>query len=234
MRRRDATLTDTRSRHAARLPGDSMMRVGHALEHARFAGAAFCALYVALSPGTAATYITFDPPHSRWTTPDSINNHNDVTGFFVDHHNRQHAFLRRANGAITEFDYPGGDTTYGLSINDSRTIVGTYVDASDNTHCFIRTANGVFTSFDPGSSGNAYSTAVINNAGDIAGNAPDSTGLHGYAWPANGTVTPYDVPGATSSTRGFGESQGGTIVGSYLDAGSIYRGYIRAPGGAIA
>src|SRR4051812_25338845 len=61
------------------------------------------AMFTLASPAAAATYITFDPPGSIFTTSRSISN-GTVAGYFQDSQGRYHGFMRTSDGTITTID----------------------------------------------------------------------------------------------------------------------------------
>ena len=187
----------------------------------------------------------------------SINAVRDVTGFYRDASSVLHGFVRAADGTITApIDAPGAGTgkkqgTFPLSINtagDGDVVAGTYTDASGGRHGFVRPANGPVTPFDaaPGAGtgpGNMQGTFAlsINTAGEIAGTYTDASGgRHGFVRATDGTITSFDGPGAAATgtaiidgTFGFSINTNGDIAGTYLDAGSVIHGFVRAADGTM-
>ena len=84
------------------------------------------------------TFITFDPPGSINTFPESINPAGDITGLYFDVNFVEHGFLRARDGTITTFEVPGATHTLGIGINPAGEITGYYLDASGVTHGFVR------------------------------------------------------------------------------------------------
>jgi hypothetical protein len=127
------------------------------------------------------------------TIPIAIDTAGDVVGSYIDSNNADHAFLRTADGTITEFDAPGASPapyrgTSAMGINDGGQIVGFYTtgtpgDGTSTYHGFLRAANGTFTTIDAPGAGTGESpigrkqgttAVVINASGEIAGTYVDS------------------------------------------------------------
>ena len=86
--------------------------------------------------------VTFDPPDSTNTYPQSINSAGSITGYYRDASFVSHGFIRALNGSITTFDAPdaGMETnqgTFPFSINSEGAITGYFVDANSVTHGFV-------------------------------------------------------------------------------------------------
>ena len=98
-----------------------------------------------LSPCDAAKirFRKIDIPGATDTYPIAINNHNEVTGFYMDQANVQHGFLRTADGTVTTFDAPGS-TTSPSGINDERDIAGSFSNPPEG---FIRHPDGTIETF---------------------------------------------------------------------------------------
>jgi len=81
----------------------------------------------------------------------------------------------------------------------------------------------------------------INTAGEIAGTYTDASGgRHGFVRATDGTITSFDGPGAAATgtaiidgTFGFSINTNGDIAGTYLDAGSVIHGFVRAADGTM-
>ena len=86
----------------------------------------FCLLVLCTlgpSPSASAqesTFITFDPPGSVETIPNSMNSRGEITGYYFDG-NIFHGFLRSPHGTFTTFDFPGA--TAHVAVNLGRTLL---------------------------------------------------------------------------------------------------------------
>ena len=94
----------------------------------------------------------------------SINNEQQVVGFWVDSNNVNHGFLLNA-GSFTTLDVPNSTFTQCLGLNNKGQIVGTYIDQSGNQHGFVH-SNGKFqTVDDPKGNGTMSVVNGINDKG---------------------------------------------------------------------
>src|SRR5215472_8654383 len=216
-----------------------------------------CALGVGLFTTAAAqTIITFDAPSAgsgigQGTEAIDITPGESIVGFYIDATNVSHGFLRAPGGAYTSIDAPGAGTASGqgtlaYSLNPGGVSTGYYVDSLNVAHGFSRSREGAFTTFDaPGAGTNARQGTLPSNTnpkGTIAGSYVDSSGVdHGFIRASDGTITTFDAPGAgtgagqgTVTALAIAINQSGAISGAYLDASSVFHGFVRAPDGAIA
>jgi hypothetical protein len=153
--------------------------------------------------------------------------------------------LRSAPTFIT-FDVPGARSTIPFAINPAGLITGFWVDNVNRArHGFLRDSDGTITTFDAPGAGTGPRQGTlcfsINLAGVIAGEYVDGNDvLHGFVRATDGTITTFDAPGAgTGPGQGTGVyyrdgiSPADTITGYYIDAGTVYHGYVRTAGGTI-
>ncbi len=164
------------------------------------------------------TYITFNPPGSANTQPNSINAEGAITGSYDDTQYISHGFLRAPDGTITTFDPQGAAYTFARSINRVGAIAGSYVDANVVVHGFLRDPDGNFTTFDPpGAKGVAggpgTGVVAINGVGTITGSYEGSTRLIGFLRSRGGTFTRFDIPGAPSIAPA-GINEAGEVTGA--------------------
>jgi predicted membrane protein len=171
----------------------------------------------------------------------SINSSGAITGYFWDASLVYHSFVRAANGAMTTFDAPGAGTgegqgTYAVSINDAGAITGYYFDASGMQQGFVRTASGTISSFEAPGAIATYPTG-INASGYVVGyifTLPNGSPLEGFVRGAElGGIATFRAPGAgtgnSEGTFGYSINNAGTIAGYYIDAGSVYHGFLLTP-----
>ena len=101
----------------------------------------------------------------------------------------------------------------------------------------MRSPGGEFTEFGAPGTNATTLPAGINDAGAIAGSyTSTSAGLsHGFLRSPSGVVTSFDVPGAGgaaySGTFGTCINDAGAVAGYYIDANSVYHGFLRTPAG---
>ena len=132
------------------------------------------------------------------TSPQSINNHGEIVGYYVTNPNAvRHGFVRHKNGTFTTIDPAGSFGTVVQSINAEGNITGNYV-AADSVRAFLQTKDGTFTPFDPP---NSYNTAPqrIKESNEIVGYFGDvNDALHGFLRHNDGTFETFEAPGAST------------------------------------
>jgi hypothetical protein len=184
-----------------------------------------------------------------------INTSGEITGLFFAAKQVPFGFVRNTVGTLTEFgvDCQGSGitdcyATIPVSIDAAGDVTGTSrsgLTASSVSHGFVRAAGGVITTFDPEGSvaGSGEFTGTLPLGIDPGGNYitglyTDSNGLaHGFVRStSDGTITSFDAPGATTTltflvagTGGFSVNASGEIAGTYLDANSIFHGFVLTP-----
>lgn len=193
------------------------------------------------------------------TTPIALNLEAAIVGYYLDENGVSQGFLRRPNGTFATWSGPGAcDATsatgcYGtgaFSINLFGTIAGGYEDNGGNfvDHGLVRDPQGRFATFEVAGAGNGSyegtgspgSSVPLNQLGAIAGYYIDASDLvHGYLRSPSGEITTFDVPGTESIGIGcyadcsVGLNDAGAITGYYLDANSVYHGFVRSPAGTV-
>ena len=182
----------------------------------------------------------------------SINAAGKVTGIYRDANGGRHGFVRALDDTLTTIVTDNApcaatDGNAGFSINTAGDVVGICGSTGNVSHGFVRAANGTVTTFDAPGAGVGTGTTKgtfalsINTAGHIAGTYTDASGVyHGFVFPAGGTITPFDAPGAAATgtaivegTIGFSINTAGVIAGTYMGAGNVIHGFVRAADGTI-
>jgi len=168
----------------------------------------------------------------------------DNSGSFVEH-----TFIRFPDGTFTTFAVPGSSMEAGQGtgpalssgLNDAGAITGNYYDANNVFHGYLRYPNGTFIKFEaPGAdTTDAYHGTFpesLNNFGAIAGYYLDGNGVyHGFLRNPHGTFATFEAPGADTNAGDFNGtfpiniSLSGAITGYYIDANSVYHGFLRRP-----
>ncbi len=167
----------------------------------------------------AEHFMILDAPDAYITTPQSINSHGDIVGYFQDSSpsHLAHGFLLKG-GSFTTIDVPGARSTLVRGINNQGDIVG--LAGTDTGASAFLLRNEVFTRImPPGAVGSQ--TGAINGHGDIVGffidnntGAPNTT--HGFLL-KDGKYTNIDVPWFSQATIATGINDQGDIVGIYSD-----------------
>jgi hypothetical protein len=166
----------------------------------------------------------FDYPGAASTFPISINNNNQIVGFYevaIRNFFRTHGFLRNPDGQfsnplIVPNSFQHHTEAYG--INNSGTICGKFIASDHNEHGFFL-SGGTYTQYDvPG----VTNTAVngINNVGDFVG-IRDFDGFINIG----GTLTPLQVPGARNTIPNQLNSAN-RVAGQYGDfSAAVFQGF---------
>ena len=197
-----------------------------------------------LASAQEAHFVTFEAPSAgtrggQGTVAQGINLQGETVGYYVDNNYAYHGFVRTVRGEISTFDAPGvGTLPFGN--NPEGSVAGFYFDLNGVYHGFVRSERGNINPFDAPGAVDTFA-AQINPAGVIAGDYLDAGYVsHAYVRAPDGKITPFDAPGA-----GTGAGQGtmtgfidcinaaGAMTGYVIDAGSVFHGYVRAPGGKV-
>ena len=189
-------------------------------------------------------FVTFEAPGAgtsggQGTAAQGINLQGEIAGYYVDSNYVYHGFVRTGRGDITIFDAPGADT-FPYGDNPEGAVAGFYFDSNGVYHGFLRSGRGNITPFDAPGAVDTFA-AQINPAGVIAGDYLDAGFVsHAYLRTTDGKITPFDAPGAGTGAyqgtmTGFIDciNPAGAMTGYVIDAGSVYHGYLRAPGGKV-
>jgi hypothetical protein len=168
----------------------------------------------------------------------------DTSGNFV-----AHTFIRSRDGTFTTFSFPGSSMEAGQGtlpaqtsgLNDSGAITGLYYDVNNTIHGYLRSPDGAFTSFDaPGADmtipyNGTYPTS-LNDIGAITGQSLDINEIfHGFVRSRAGEFETFDAPGADTNAGDYNGTFPidmnlfGAVTGYYIDASSVYHGFVRTP-----
>ena len=179
-----------------------------------------------------------------------------IAGNYEDENYEYHGLLRSPDGTFTSFEAPGacgGGTLAGClgtgayDINLFGTIAGQYSDANFVIHGFVRAPDGSIMTFEaPGAGSGSYQGTFVSNfqclnqLGAITGYYTDANSVnHGFLRRPDGTFTTFEAPGAGTVAGSFEGTQPasinleGTIAGTYIDANSVYHGFLRSPNGTF-
>ncbi|HEX3653735.1 MAG TPA: hypothetical protein VHU18_13030 [Rhizomicrobium sp.] len=190
------------------------------------------AFLAATAPAHAAKYTIIDPPNSRYTLANGINNDGDIVGSYQVGNEYLAGFLRAADGAYTTFRYKDKGTD-ASAINDKRWIAGHYL-ADGFYSGFVRKPNGHMESFSPAAESHVYVTGM-DQKGDVAGFTTNiHTGISaGFIRATDGAITPVSPPGAHSTQCGS-MNRSGMLTGWFVDDSGVYHGFIRALDGTFS
>jgi hypothetical protein len=170
--------------------------------------------------------------NSTTTDPISINDGNQIVGFYLDNVGKYHGFLRLSDGTIQHINVHGAPQTLCYGINTRATIIGNYFDSRNSSHGFIRKNGKKIETFDPPGSANTYPVAVTNGD-DVAGSYYDgSGGSHAFVRSADGKIATFDVPGAAKTYLNAINSKG-IAAGIWADSNGVTHFYVRDQYGTI-
>ena len=97
----------------------------------------------------------------------SINNRNEIVGFWADYSFTRHGVRIDRHGVAHDIDVPAATNTRSTGINNRRQIIGSYDSEDGNTHGYLLD-HGTFTTLDfPGSTDTRL--FGINDSGVIVG-----------------------------------------------------------------
>jgi hypothetical protein len=190
-------------------------------------------------------YTTFDDPKAgtaagQGTNAFGLNDWGQVVGLYWDPNSVGHGFLL-SHGNYTTLDDPNAALyTAAVSVNNREQIVGYYADSRSVIHGFLL-SHGQYTTLDDPNAGTAAGQGTfgigINNDGQVSGNYVDAGGVyHGFllSHGHDGQYTTLDDPNAGTAagqgTVAYGLNDRGQIVGYYVDAGSVFHGFLLSHG----
>ena len=203
--------------------------------------------FLANPPYGVANFTTINVPFigAQNTIAHGLNDSGQIVGMWKNSGGTNHSFLANfpyGPTDFTSFNVPLECSTCGDGaggINNSGQIVGGYFANSKN-HGYLDTA-GVFSTVDFPDANNGSVAIRINNVGQIVGAYLDANSqVHGFL-NTSGVIETVDFPGAafegagnpaSANTGAFGINDLGQIVGTYLDAGGHFHGYLATPGSA--
>ena len=180
--------------------------------------------------------VTFDAPSAgkdagQGTSPQSINDDGEITGYYKDAASVLHGFVRHRDGTFITFDAPAASKkatlgTFPQSINKNGEVAGYYfTDPNGVRHGFVRLMDGTFAKFDPPGSAGTVARS-INDMGEFTGNYVSYDVAHGFIGHKNGIPTTFDPPGS-DNTAPQSINARGEIAGYYADADNGLHGFVR-------
>jgi hypothetical protein len=173
------------------------------------------------------------------TTPSGINESGDVVGSFQ--------LLSGPDLLIRPFTFkagvyatwPEGDPASVSfdDVNDARHVVSNVGHRDFTSQAFFRDEHGKTLLAVPGAI--ATQAYALNDRDVVVGayeHDPDRFGIattSAFAWTADKGFRTFDVPGAAGLTIAWGVDRAGATVGVYIDAQSVYHGFIRTHEGKV-
>jgi hypothetical protein len=160
-------------------------------------------------------YVTIEVPGAVSTAALKVNDHTQVTGFYVDQANAIHGFVWD-HRQVTTIDHPRAEATFPFGINNRGDTVGVYYLADGSFHGFLRDRRGRFTTIDAPGAELGTMVASINDRGEMAGAVShDDLSTDGFFRSRRGRFTIIQAPGAATYTRALDINDRGDIVGDY-------------------
>jgi hypothetical protein len=164
----------------------------------------------------------------------SINNLEDIAGYYTDDAGVQHGFVHHADGRVTTIDFPEAIDTQAFGVNDFGTVIGIYVDAQGNTRSFAM-RDGHLSNIDlPGGLANGGTTPLsINDLGQIVGEYIQTAGTNGFGYlqAPDGRFTLVTAPGsAPQQTLYISINNHRQILGQFADAAGVQHNFLQTGG----
>jgi hypothetical protein len=208
-------------------------------------------------------YLTFNVANALDIFPVAIGAQGAIVGYYLDANSLFHALLRLPDGTLKTFVGHHSCATgtsagcFGSELGDINALgasVGSYEDNSGNfvSHILLRSPEGTFMTFEaPGAGTGMYQgtgcpgcSLGLNQAGAIAGIYTDANKVfHSFLRSPAGVFTQIDAPGAGTgigqgtgcfSNCSVGLNASGMIMGTYIDAGTVFHGFLRSAAGQFA
>src|SRR5690242_19648627 len=85
---------------------------------------ALCALTCVSTAAAKSNTVTFAPPQSIGTLPQSINRNGTIVGYWYDGANHASSFIRTLDGTIATFELPAAKETVTYAINSAGIATG--------------------------------------------------------------------------------------------------------------
>jgi hypothetical protein len=185
------------------------------------------------------TFTTVDPAGSVFTNVLGINERGDVVGRYCTvapcqppGNGSYHAFVF-SDGTFTTIDVPGAHESDAFKISANGMVVGGSTPQGGPEDLFVLSHDEFTTSALPNGKSISLDDGGLNARGDIVGTYCNSgfpcllgpTGTHGFLLTKGGELTTIDYPGA-AATATTGINARGDIVGGWVDAVAVSRGFI--------
>jgi probable HAF family extracellular repeat protein len=185
-------------------------------------------LIIANSPLLAGTFHEINYPNSNSTSANSINDSNEIVGYYQDVNNIYHAYAYNySKDSYTTIDPPGSTFALAASISNSGVIVGGY-STTGKEMGFID-EDGKYTDvIYPDSSEQGTALWGVNDNGMMVGNywitnSKNETQTFGFVLD-HGKFTKLEYPGATT-TLPNSVNDSGEIVGTYTESNGETYGF---------
>jgi probable HAF family extracellular repeat protein len=165
--------------------------------------------------------------------PLGINASGEIVGqyHYLTSPTHAHGFLL-TNGEYDTINAPNGGGTSLVGVNDYGQIVGSYDDVYHEVFHSFLLQSGQFTPVAGPPGGHEVMASGINDRGTIVGTfwTGVDTQTHGFL-EKDGQYVTFDEPNAADYTYALGINALGQVVGYYLDANTVFHGFLATPTG---
>ena len=177
---------------------------------------------------TTFNYIfeTIDVPGVDFLAVTASSDFDDYAGYTRDADGKEIAFTLM-DGVFRTFDFPGSQKTHFYALGNDGRAAGHYMDSEGLYHGVVL-MNGQMRRYDFPNSVETEIYGISDSTGNLTGNFTDTEGVR-RGFTHNEII---DIPGATETFADFVSPNGG-MVGSFVDAGGVYRPYIRYANGTF-
>ena len=173
------------------------------------------------------TFESIDVPGVDFLAVTASSDFEDYAGYTRVPDGEKEVGFTLIDGVFTTYDFPGAKNTYFYALGNDGTAAGYYED-SDGLHHGVILEDGELRQYDFPGAVETEIYGVSDATGALTGSITDASRVRrGFSG-----ETIIEVPGATETYADFANLQG-SIVGSYVDADSLYHAFIRNPDGSF-
>lgn len=178
---------------------------------------ALIAILLGSTAGAAPKIVEFNAPDAIETQPVGIDTKGDIAGYYIDHDDSGHGFVRSKNGEYVVF--PNGDYAVKPLVMNVRAQTTGPAFASDGfARGFLGAKDGSYTVFAAGGANTYTVGTAIGPTGEIAGYwARTNDVRHGFVRGTKGAIKQFDC-----DTGDIFDSRQGTYPSVVTPRGEIY------------
>ncbi|HZQ23043.1 MAG TPA: hypothetical protein VFA89_09600 [Terriglobales bacterium] len=161
------------------------------------------------------TFFAVNNNGAKPTTASGINSSDTIVGGWFTATENDAAFLRKANGSMSTFSYPGFPTTFFSGINDNGAIVGAFGRHQAFTDHGFLLQGGKLTPINYPASIQTVPSGINNNGAIVGTHWQSEVDSSGFSL-MNGAYTDVRYPNASATSANAINNLGG-IVGDFID-----------------